>query len=734
MAPAVLEQENKEIAKQYKELLKISYQTLSRADKKLIRTAFDTAVDAHKEQRRKSGEAYIFHPIAVAKIVASEIGLDATSIAAALLHDVVEDTPYTLADIEQIFGETITRIVNGLTKISHLEYQKDVSIQAENFRKMLLTLNEDIRVIIIKIADRLHNMQTMDSMAPDKQLKIASETLYIYAPLAHRIGLYNIKSELEDLGLKYTETQVYNDIIDKIKESKEEQDAYIADFSSVIQKTLDTEGINYEIKGRPKSVFSIRRKMLRQSVAFDEVYDKFAIRIIYEGTAEDEKFLAWKIYSIVTDHFRPNPTRLRDWISAPKSTGYEALHITVMGPKGRWVEVQIRSQRMNEIAEKGYAAHYKYKNAVSEDDGLDQWLNKLQETLENSEVNAVDFVEEFKLSLYAKEIFVFSPKGDLYSMAKGATALDFAFHVHTQIGLKTRGAKVNGKLVPLSFELSSGDQVKIITSEKTKPTANWLNYAVTGRAISKIKSSLKEEQKQIAEEGKIVLQRKLRSQKITFNEKTVNDLVRHFKLKTSLDLFYRVGAGIIDNTMLKSFAASRSNALVNFFKNRIRRPQNNEELNKEELTVKYDQLVFGKDEEKLDYKTSPCCNPIAGDDVFGFLTINDGIKVHKTNCPNAIQMQSNYSYRVLKAKWIDSSQREFQATLKISGIDTFGMVNSVTKVVSNNLHIDMKSVHFDTHDGTFSGTIVVKVKNKSILNNLMKNIKKINGIDKVRRA
>lgn len=734
MAPAVLEQENKEIAKQYKELLKISYQTLSRADKKLIRTAFDTAVDAHKEQRRKSGEAYIFHPIAVAKIVASEIGLDATSIAAALLHDVVEDTPYTLADIEQIFGETIARIVNGLTKISHLEYQKDVSLQAENFRKMLLTLNEDVRVIIIKIADRLHNMQTMDSMAPHKQLKIASETLYIYAPLAHRIGLYNIKSELEDLGLKFTEPEVYRDIVDKIKESKEDQDAYIAAFSEVIQKSLDAEGIKYEIKGRPKSVFSIRRKMMRQSVSFDEVYDKFAIRIIYEGKAEDEKFLAWKIYSMVTDHFRPNPTRLRDWISAPKSTGYEALHITVMGPKGRWVEVQIRSQRMNEIAEKGYAAHYKYKNELSEDDGLDQWLNKLQETLENSEINAVDFVEEFKLSLYAKEIFVFSPKGDLYSLAKGATALDFAFHVHTQIGLSTRGAKVNGKLVPLSFELSSGDQVEIITSDKTKPTANWLNYAVTGRAISKIKSSLKEEQKQIAAEGKIVLQRKLRAQKITFNEKTVNELVRYFKLKTSLDLFYRVGAGIIDNTMLKSFAASRSNAFVNFFKNRIRRPQNNEDVNKEELTIKYDQLVFGKDEEKLDYKISPCCNPIPGDDVFGFLTINDGIKVHKNTCPNAIQMQSNYSYRILKAQWIDSTQREFQATLKISGFDTFGMVNSVTKVVSNNLHIDMKSVHFDTHDGTFTGTIVVKVKNKSILDNLVKNIKKINGIDKVSRV
>lgn len=734
MSTAVLEQENKEIAKQYKELLKISYQTLSRKDKKLIRTAFDTAVDAHKEQRRKSGEAYIFHPIAVAKIVASEIGLDATSIAAALLHDVVEDTPYTLADIEQIFGETIARIVNGLTKISNLEYQKEASLQAENFRKMLLTLNEDIRVIIIKIADRLHNMQTMDSMAPHKQVKIASETLYIYAPLAHRIGLYNIKSELEDLGLKYTEPEVYQGIVAKIKESKEVQDDYINAFSEVIQKTLDSQGITYEIRGRTKSVFSIRRKMMRQGVSFDEVYDKFAVRIIYTSDRDDEKFLAWKIYSIVTDNFRPNPTRLRDWISSPKSTGYEALHITVMGPKGRWVEVQIRSQRMDEIAEKGYAAHYKYKNELSEDDGLDLWLNKLQETLEHQEINAVDFVEEFKLSLYAKEIFVFSPKGDLYSLAKGATALDFAFHVHTQIGLKTRGAKVNGKLVPLSFELSSGDQVEIITSEKTKPTANWLNYAMTGRAVSKIKSSLKEEQKLIAEEGKIVLQRKLRTQKIAFNEKTINELVRYFKLKTSLDLYYRIGSGIIDNTMIKAYVNSRSNALVNFFKNRIRRPQNNDKVNNQVLTVKFDQLVFGNDEEKLDYTMSPCCNPIAGDDVFGFLTINDGIKVHKNTCPNAIQMQSNYSYRILKAKWIDSTQSEFQVTLNISGIDTFGMVNSVTKVISNNLHIDMKSVHFDSNDGTFTGTIVVKVKNKSILNNLVKNIKKINGIDKVSRV
>ncbi|MEM7185842.1 MAG: RelA/SpoT family protein [Bacteroidota bacterium] len=735
MTEAAIEAENKEIAKEYKQLLKVSYRTLSPADKKLIRSAFDVAVDAHKDQRRKSGEAYIFHPIAVAKIVASEIGLDATSIAAALLHDVVEDTEYTLVDIEQMFGETVARIVDGLTKISAMEYNSDVSLQAENFRKMLLTLNEDIRVIIIKIADRLHNMQTMDSMPHHKQVKIASETLYIYAPLAHRIGMYNIKTELEDLGLKYTEPEVYQDILEKIKESKEEQDQYIKDFSKVIKDSLDSEKLSYEIKGRPKSIFSIRRKMIAQNVTFDEVYDKFAVRIIYKAKdAESEKFLAWKIYSIVTDHFRPNPMRLRDWISSPKSTGYEALHITVMGPKGRWVEVQIRSERMNEIAEKGYAAHYKYKNKEKEDGGLDDWLNKLQETLENAEINAVDFVEEFKLNLYAKEIFVFSPKGDLYSLPKGATALDFGFHVHTEVGLHTRGARVNGKLVPLSQELKSGDQVEIMTSDKAKPSANWMNYVVTGRARSKIKSSLKEEQKQIAEEGKVVLARKLKSLKITLDEKTINQLVNYFKLKTSLDLFYRAGAGIIDNSMLKDFAAARSNAFVSFFKNRIRKPTASEDINKDELTVKYDQLVFGKEEEKLDYKMSNCCNAIPGDEVFGFVTVNEGIKVHKQNCPNALQLQSNYNYRIMQAKWIDSTQQEFQVNLVISGIDAIGLVNNLTKVISNNLHIDMKSVHFDTEGGTFQGKITVVVQSKKILDNLVKNIKKINGIDKVTRA
>jgi GTP pyrophosphokinase len=728
-----IEQENKAIAKQYKELLKISYRILSKEDKKLIRSAFDVAVDAHKHQRRKSGEAYIFHPIAVAKIVASEIGLDATSIAAALLHDVIEDTKYTFTDIEQLFGETVARIVQGLTKISKMPYEGDVSLQAENFRKMLLTLNEDIRVIIIKIADRLHNMQTMDAMPGYKQEKIASETLYIYAPMAHRIGLYKIKSELEDLSLKYTEREIYDDILSKIKDSKEEQDAYIKAFSKTIEDSLTAENLSYEIKGRPKSIYSIRRKIVAQNVSFDEVYDKFAVRIIYKSDLANEKFLAWKIYSIVTDNFRPNPVRLRDWISSPKSTGYEALHITVMGPKGKWVEVQIRSERMNEIAEKGFAAHYKYKNEDSDEGGLDLWLNKLQDTLENQDISAVDFVEEFKLSLYAKEIFVFTPKGDLYSLPKGASALDFAFHIHTEVGMHTRGTKVNGKLVPLSHPLQSGDQVEVITSNNAKPTANWLDYASTSRAQSKIKSSLKEERKNIANDGKEILRRKLKSLKINLDDKTINQLIQFYKVKTSLDLFYRVGAGIIDNKQLKDFAASRTNVLVSFIKNKIRKQPNQSDVNKEEITEKFDQLVFGKDEQQLDYKIANCCNPIAGDDVFGFLTVTEGIKVHKKNCPNAVQLQGSYNYRVQKAKWIDSSQREFKAELLITGIDAMGLVNNVTKEVSNNLNIDMKRVHFDTDDGIFKGKIVVVVKNKNILDNLVQNIKKINGIDKVTR-
>ncbi|MGB3150555.1 MAG: RelA/SpoT family protein [Maribacter sp.] len=733
MTQAALEQENKLIAKQYKELLRISYQTLTDDDKTLIRSAFEVAVDAHKNQRRKSGEAYVFHPIAVAKIVASEIGLDAVSIASALLHDVVEDTEYTLDDIDRMFGETVARIVDGLTKISHLKKDMNISQQAENFRKMLLTLNDDVRVIIIKIADRYHNMLTMDAMPEHKQVKISSETLYIYAPLAHRIGLYNIKTELEDLSLKYTEPEVYYDIKSKIEDSKEEQQAYIDSFSEIIDNSLKKEGLNYVIKGRMKSIFSMRRKMKTQNVGFDEIYDKFAIRIIYKSDAQNEKFLAWKIYSIVTDHFTPNPVRLRDWISSPKSTGYEALHITVMGPKGKWVEVQIRSERMHEIAEKGYAAHFKYKHGNQKEQGIEVWLNKLQEALENANTNAVDFVEEFKLNLYSKEIFVFTPKGELKSLPKGATPLDFAFNIHTEVGMRTRGAKVNGKLVPLNTTLHSGDQLEIITSDQAKPNQNWLDYATTARARAKIKSVLREEKKSLAEEGKEILRRKLKSQKVTLNEDSINKMVVFFKLKTSLDLFYRVGMGSIDNQMIKDFASSYNNACIIFIKNKIRTSPPPEDVNKDEITSKYDMLVFGTEEEKLDYKLSQCCNPIPGDAVFGFVSVSEGIKVHKKNCPNAISLQSNYAYRIISAKWVDSSQEEFKADIQLTGIDNLGLVSDITEVISDNMHVNMRNLNFSTDGGTFTGRITVVVKNNAILNKLIQNLKHINGIDKVTR-
>ena len=727
------ETENKEIAKQYKELLKISYLQLSAADKKLIRLAFNTAVDAHKTQRRKSGEAYIFHPIAVAKIVASEIGLDATSIAAALLHDTVEDTEYTLDDIERLFGNTVAKIVHGLTKISHLKKDKDVSLQAENFRKMLLTLNDDIRVIIIKIADRLHNMQTMDAMPEYKQVKIASETLYIYAPLAHRIGMYNIKTELEDLSLKYTEPNRFDAIKDKIEQSQEEQTQYIKAFSKFLKTSLDKEDLNYFIRGRSKSIYSIHKKMQKQSINYEQVFDKFAIRIVYKSMPKDEKFLAWKIYSIVTDHFTPNPTRLRDWISSPKSNGYESLHITVMGPNNKWIEVQIRSERMHEIAEKGYAAHYRYKQGDEKDSGIEGWLNRLQEVLESKDSSAIDFVENFKLNLYAEEIFVFTPQGELKSLPQGSSALDFAYSIHTEIGSKTRGARVNGKLVPLSRIVKSGDSVEIITSQNAKPTANWLDYVITSRARNKIKSSLNEEKNKIAEEGKEILRRKLKHLRVENNEKTIQQLVLYFKVNSSLDLFYRVGLGTVDNRKLKEFATTYNNSFLNFFKKRLRAKPGKSIAEGEGFVSRYDKLVFGKEREELQYKLSPCCNPIAGDKVFGFVTINEGIKVHQYNCSNAVSLQSNYAYRIVPAWWIDSGEQEFTAELVLHGIDQQGLVNQVTRVISNSMNVDIKKINFQTEEELFKGTLTMRVNNKQTLKKLKQRLLKITGIEKVAR-
>jgi GTP pyrophosphokinase len=725
--------ENAQIAKAYKDLLRISYQKLTASDKKMIRLALDTAVDAHKDQRRKSGEPYILHPIAVAKIVANDIGLGAPSIAAALLHDVVEDTKYTIDDIESVHGPQIAKIVDGLTKISSLKKDKNVSLQAENFRKMLLTLNDDARVIIIKIADRLHNMQTMDVMPRHKQIKIASETLYIYAPLAHRVGMYNIKTELEDLGLKYTEPEVYEEIQQRVQENFDSQEEFIDRFVKLTKKYLRREGLSCKIEGRPKSIFSTRKKMVSKSLDFDQIFDRYAIRVIYKADPHEEKFLAWKIYSVITDHFQPNPLRLRDWISAPKSTGYEALHITVMGPEGRWVEVQIRSHRMHEIAEKGYAAHFKYKHGKQDERGLEVWLNRLREVLEQPNSDAVDFVKDFRLNLYASEIFVFTPEGDLKSLPQGATPVDFAFHIHTEIGMHTRGAKINGKIVPLSYRLRSGDQVEIITSEKSFPNPSWLDYVITSRARSRIRSFLREDKKQIAQEGKEILRRKLKQLKIGFNDKMIDRLLTFFKLKTTLDLYYRVGIGTIDNAKLKKFSADQNNRFLNFFKRRPKPNPTPEIIEQDRITDKFDQLVFGKTEEQLEYQLSPCCNPIAGDDVFGFVTISDGVKVHKNECPNALTLRSNYAYRIVNAKWIDSSQNEFTAKLQLTGLDDLGLVNKVTQVISNTNNVNISSMSFDSNDGTFEGNILLKVKNTALLKKMIKQLQNINGVDKVIR-
>ncbi len=730
---AQLEQENKEITRRYREMLKNTYRELSDEDKELIRKAFNVAQDGHKEQRRKSGEPYIFHPLEVGNIVANEIGLGATSIAAALLHDVVEDTDYTHEDMEKFFGEKIASIIEGLTKISNINSQ-DISMQSENYRKLLLTLSEDFRVILIKIADRLHNMRTLESMPPAKQLKIASETLYIYAPIAHRMGLYNIKSELEDLSLKYTEPELYHTIEKKLEETQAGRTNYIKEFSEIISSKLEEEGVNFSIKGRTKSVHSIKRKMDKQGVSFEEIYDTFAIRIIYKSDRKNEKFLAWKIYSLVTDAFRPNPSRLRDWISQPRSTGYESLHSTVMGPDGKWVEVQIRSERMDEIAEKGIAAHYKYKeNSPGEKDEnqIENWIQHIRDFLENQQdSNADELINNFKTNLYHKEIFIFTPKGDLRVLPNGATALDFAYFIHTKVGDTCLGAKVNGKLVPINHTLISGDQVEIITSNNQSPKSTWLEFVKTSKARSNIKNALNSEKKQIGGEGKEILLRKLRHLKINFDAKEETQMVKYFKVKSSLELFYKVGIGEIDSKALKKYADTRG--VFQSFINRIRRKPKGEDPNLAEKEYNLDTLVFGVEEENLDYKMAKCCSPIPGDEVFGFLSINKGITVHKNNCPNAVDMRAKYDYRVLSAKWIDSSN-EFISKIVIQGLDRMGLINEVTQVISSHLHINISAFNINSNNGIFEGKITLEVKNKTQLDKLIERLKNLEGVRKVTR-
>ena len=723
----------KSISDLYDDLIDSSYQKISSKEKKVIYQSLVIAFNGHDGQMRKSGEPYIHHPIEVAKIVAKDIGLDYISIASALLHDVVEDTDVTFKDLDESVGHEISRIVNGLTKISTLKKNEDYSIQAENYRRMLLTLHKDIRVILIKTADRLHNMRTIDFLSKAKQDQMASESLYIYAPLAHRVGLYNIKNELEDLSLKILETKKYNLIKNKIDKESVNQVKYVESFKKLINDNLDDQKIKYSIIGRNKSIYSIHKKIQKKNISFDEVYDRFAIRVIYKSTPKNEKFIAWKIYSIITDHFTSNPTRLRDWITLPKTNGYEALHLTVVGPKNKWVEIQIRSERMNEIAEKGYAAHYGYKHKESTKSEVDLWLNKLQEVLTNDNEHAIDFVEDFKLNFYSKEIYVFTPNGDLKSLKSGSSALDFAFHVHTDIGIKTRGARVNGKLVPLSHTLKSGDQVEIITSESVKPNVNWLSFVETSKAKSKIKSSLNEEKKMISLDGKEILERKLRQLKIKLDDRVSAQMMKFFKINASNDLFYKIGTGSIDNKQIKNFA-NDYNSYIGFFKRRIGSSRNKvEKISESDNFIKFDKLVFGKEKEMLKYSISNCCNPIPGDKVFGFISVKDGIKVHKQDCPNSISLRSNYAYRIISANWIDSENHEFNAQIEVSGIDDIGLINNITSLISNSMNVNMNRISFETNDGTFSGFVSVEVKNKVILNKLLKKLKSIEGIEKVSR-
>lgn len=730
-----LEQENKEILARYRDLIANTYRTLDEEQNKLIRKAFDIALDAHKDQRRKSGEPYIYHPIEVAKIVANEIGLGATSIACALLHDVIEDSEYTYDDIKKIFGEKIADIVNGLTKISVMNHQ-NISVQSENYRKLLLTLSEDFRVILIKIADRLHNMRTLESMAPDKQKKIASETVYIYSPLAHRLGFYNIKSELEDLSLKYNNPDVYNEILGKLEIANEHREKYVEEFKKEVSERLKEEGLNFTIKGRAKAISSIYRKMLKQGVPFEEVFDNYAIRIIYKSDAKNEKFLAWKIYSIVTDLYHSNPLRMRDWITQPRSTGYESLHLTVLGPDKKWIEVQIRSERMDDIAEKGVAAHYKYKEGFRQNPderNFEQWVSEIREVLEQQQsLSTTELLDNIKLNLYSKEVFVFTPRGEIKILPRGSTALDFAFAVHSDLGTKCLGAKINGKLVPISHVLQNGDQVDILSSQNQKPKSDWLEFVVTSKAKSKIKAYLNSEKNHLVQEGKEMLQRKLRHAKLNFNDDEVNKMQKFFNLKTSQELFLAFQDGKLDTGDLRKYIESK-NVLSNLL-NRFRKSPVKNDVYEEVQPSNLDMIVFGKDEEKLNYSFAKCCNVIPGDKIFGFITISDGIKVHSDNCPNAINLRAQYDYRVMPAKWVNAESFKNRVKIEIEGLDRMGMINDITQVISNSMSMDMKSMSISSNDGVFTGNINLEVKNKHQLEETFKKLKNINGVSKVKRV
>lgn len=727
-----------ELLKQYKHLLRSLGKNIPKDKINNVREAFELASRAHEGTLRKSGEPYIFHPLAVAQIAVGELGLGTTSAVCALMHDVVEDTEYTLEDIEQKFGHKVASIIDGLTKISNVfdTVEKDSSIQAENFKKMLLTLGEDLRVILIKLCDRLHNMRTLGSVSEKTRLKIASETLYIYAPLAHRLGLYAVKTEMEDLALKFMEPALFKEISGKIAESKNARQRYIKEFIDPIKNELDKSGLNItEIKGRPKSIFSIAQKMKKQNIPFEEVFDVFAVRIIVDSPYFLEKADCWKVYSIITDKYRSHTNRLRDWLSHPKSNGYEALHTTVLGPKGRWVEVQIRSKRMDDIAERGLAAHWKYKQGHEEqtpqDRAFDNWLSLVKETLENKDLSALDLVSEFKFSVLGEEIYIFTPKGDVKNLPVNSTALDFAFAIHSEVGKSTIGAKVNSKLVPINHVLKNGDIVEILTTQKPRVNPDWLNIVVTGRAKSKIREHLKAEKSRQASLGREIVERKFKNQGETFSEKAVQKLVKYFNMASAAEMYHAIAVGEIrsDKLRLKDILAFEARP------DDISKPQPKIQKVK---TVKKSPgagLIIIGDDFEMDYALAKCCNPLPGDPIFGFVTVGEGVKVHRTNCPNATRLMSQYGYRIIPTQWrSDGYSKPFEAKLSVSGIDDVGIVSRITDIISKDMEVNMKSINIQANDnGTFEGRMEVLLHNVEHLEELMDKIRGTHQYIEVKR-
>ena len=725
------EKDNQLILRAYRKLLRHSKSMISKEDSKNIKKAFRISLDAHNQMRRKSGEPYILHPISVAQICVQEIGLGTTSIIAALLHDVVEDTDITLDFIEKEFGQRVAKICDGLTKISGV-LSPGSSIQSENFRKMLLTLVDDVRVILIKLADRLHNMRTLDSMTRSAQLKNSSETIYIYSPLAHRLGLYSIKSELDDLYLKYTNNRSYKLISKKLSETKSSRDKFIRSFIRPIRNKLSLLNLNFKIIGRPKSIYSISNKMKLQKKSFEEIYDLFAIRIIIKSEITNEKTECWQAYSCVTDCYHPNPDRLKDWISTPKTNGYESLHTTVMSNSGKWVEVQIRSSRMDEIAEKGFAAHWKYKEKIKKNSQFDDWISSIRDLISQKNYSPQEFLDDFKGNLYNEEIFVFTPNGDLITLPINSTVLDFAFSIHSELGSRCTGAKIDDKLVSINCKLKSGDQVNVITSSIQKPSEDWLNKVVTSKAKSEIKNNINRQRKNLSSQGKDLIKRKFKQLKLEFDE-NISKVSSYFQYKSIIEFYYDIAKGSFNLKRIREYIDHLKKVKDKSKSSIIEIDLDKSKSNRNTQSQKNKLIEFDGKKENIEYSLSKCCKPIPGDDIYGFVTVNEGIKVHRTNCKNSPELLSKYAYRIIKANWYSESRIELITSLSIDGTDRLGVIDDITKIISSQLRVNMKSINVDLNEGIFDGKIDLFVSDTLQLSKLIKKLRRVPNVNNVER-